>query len=96
MNKKVLIVSEGYGFDTKVILDDEDGTPVPYVTGADIRIRTDEVVEVDLQVQIPTLSVKGKVGSIEYRCPCCGEVMTHKCPGPETLGGRGGPIAKFS
>lgn len=96
MNKKVLIVSEGFGIDSRIVLDDEDATPIPYVTGADIRIRTDEIVEVSLEMHMPTVSVKGHVGSIEYTCPCCGEAMTHKCPSPEKLGGRGGPIAKFS
>lgn len=84
--KKILIVSEGYGFDTKIVHDDEEATPIPYVTGADVRIRADEVVTVELEMHLPTLSVKGIVKKIDYSCPVCNEHMTHECAGPETLG----------
>jgi hypothetical protein len=84
---KVLIVSEGFGHDTRIVLDDEDGTPIARVMGADIRIRTEELVEVELQVMMPVLSVKGSVREIQYSCPICSHVMEHRCEVPQTLGG---------
>ena len=82
---RVEVTSAGVmGHEAKVCL--EDGTVIKNITSATVYIDVRELTTVNLEVQMPIVSVTAVVGSVNLVCPVCEEHMTHEC-NPRTLGG---------
>jgi hypothetical protein len=69
-----------------LVIVDEDGNKLENITELTVRFRTDSLVTFEIEMVGKGVNVKGKIDTVDFVCPGCGDLTTHTCE-PMTLGG---------
>lgn len=77
MSRPVTIHSDGTGRGTVVL--SEDGEQVGGITDLTVSIPANGVAEATIEVQHTSLNMKADVTEVLFTCPCCGDMIEHKC-----------------
>lgn len=69
------------------VLVDEDGNKIEGIYEFVVRGSVNEVLTAEIYLVPQGLNVKLRVGSVNFTCPACSELVYHECE-PQTLSGQ--------